>query len=1034
MECSEHDLNCVIQTMPGDFAVYRLKDGALTAIYVSPGAPALSGMTEEAYRALTKQDAVRAVLEQDRPAVAKKLAALSAGTPEVELTFRVLHTTRPFVWIHAKARLAGTQNGSPVIITAFLNTSSESAEHALLLDHSGGKIYVIERGSYELLYANETALQAWGRDDFCGQTCYDFIAGRQAPCPWCALRNLKDGSVHEDEYYFAGEDRWYRIDGCEINWFGHAAAALYVNDITEQKMQRQGLEIDKMDLEKIIGNVPVGVGVCQVRNGIYTQIAMNPYIHELLGVTPESFSVADAALLEKVWPDDRSSAEESIRRLAEPNARFEYSFRFLRGNKKGYRWLRLSARTVPQGESIIAFACLTDVTAEKEAEASILQSRRMYESAVETAQLSVWEYDVQNHRILLLDNGPAREEREKVGISKVIENIPASCAEWVDDRDFGAIAEMYEKIENGAPTASCEYWHRLKPGAEPCCERVTYTTVFDESGRPVRAYGIGRNITAQKLEQERYDRFVRHFLETNPQSLGAFRLNLTKNRCVDGQSAAPALLAFQESGTADGLLDAIAVRIADESLRAAYVPRFSRLQMLDAFRTGQSRFTIEYPMEAEPGGRRWVSTFFDLVQNPATGDVEAVTYTFDITERKKEEAIIQRVTNEKCDYIGLIDPEAHTFEFRNINRVAQGFPVKKKMDYCVCIQYGIDHYVDKGDQALFVERTSIQNLKEKLAAASDYVFAYLHSENGHQFRKQLQYSYLDETAREILVIQTDVTATYEQEQKQFLAMEKALCVAEAANEAKSAFLSRISHDIRMPMDIISSITNFAFEDIDDQGKLLKDLKEIQSSNTFLFNLISDILDIAKIDGGKIELHPEPYPYDEHIAAVRGMFEPLCRQKGVAFSVINCGCEETIVVDRVRFNQISLNLLSNAVKFTPPGGRVTYLADSRRMSNGLINCGFEVRDTGIGMSEAFQKKMFEPFAQESCATDQPMNEAGTGLGLSIVKRIVDLMKGTITVKSAPGEGTEIAVRFILPPAETVAKTPAKMLSAPSTGRA
>lgn len=1032
MELSEHDLDYVIRTNPGDFAIYRLKDGALATIYVSPGVPTLSGMTEAAYRTFMEQDAARAVLEQDRPAVAEKLAALSAGTPEVELTFRILHATRLFVWIHAKARLVGTQNGSPVIITAFLDTSAESAELASLLDHSGGKIYVVERSSYELLYANEPALQAWGRGAFCGQPCYDFIAGRQAPCPWCALRNMKDGTVHEDENYSAAADRWYRIDGCEMNWFGHDAVALYIVDITEQKMQRQGLEIDRMDLEKIIGNVPVGVGVCQVRNGTYTQIAMNPYIHELLGVTPESFSTADTALFEKVWPDDRPGAEESIHRLAEPNARFEYAFRFLRENRKEYRWLRLAARTVPQGESVIAFACLMDVTAEKEAEVSIQQSRRMYESAVETAQLSVWEYDVQNHRILLMDSGLARGDCEKFGIPKVIENIPASCAEWVDDRDFNALAEMYEKIAKGAPTVSCEYWHRLKPGEEPRCERITYTTVFDESGRPVTAYGIGQNITAQKLEQEKYDRFVRDFIETNTRALCTFRLNLTKNWCGDGQSADPALLALQESGTADGLLEAVAARIADESLRAEYVPRFSRARLLEALRAGQDRFTIEYPTEAEPGGRRWVSTFFDLVQNPATGDIEAVTSTFDITERKKEEAIIQRVTNEKCDYIGLVDLEAYTFEFRNINRVVQDLPVKKKMDYRSCIQYDIAHYVDEGDQALFAECSSISNLKEKLAAAPDYVFTYLHNENGGRRRKQRQYSYLDKTAREILVIQTDVTAAYEQEQKQLFAMEKALRAAEAANEARPAFFSRISHDSQTLINSISSVTDLAFKDINDREKLLKDLKRVQSLNTFLLSLMNDSLDISEIDSGKIELHPEPYPYDEYIAVIRGMVEPLCRRKGVTFSVIDCGCEETIVVDRIRFNQICRNLLSNAVKFTPPGGRVTYLSDSRRMSNGLINCGFEVRDTGIGMSEAFQKEMFEPFTQESCATGQPMKEAGTGLGLFVVKRIVDLMKGTITVKSAPGEGTEIAVRFILPTAKTAAGTPAKKRFAPLPG--
>lgn len=238
----------------------------------------------------------------------------------------------------------------------------------------------------------------------------------------------------------------------------------------------------------------------------------------------------------------------------------------------------------------------------------------------------------------------------------------------------------------------------------------------------------------------------------------------------------------------------------------------------------------------------------------------------------------------------------------------------------------------------------------------------------------------------------------------------------SANEAKNEFLSRVSHDIRTPINAIIGMTNFAKEDIDDKAKVKDELNKIQTSSHYLLSLINDVLDISKAESNKIELHPEPYPFDEYIQGLETIFRPLCEEKGINFIIDTnqFSSDNSVIVDRIRFDQVSFNLLSNAVKYTPSGGTITYTSISKTLPDHKLSCGFKITDTGIGMSKSFQEKMFTPFSQE---TDNPDRDkagpAGSGLGLSIVKKIVDLMGGTITVQSELGKGTEITVNYILP---------------------
>lgn len=247
--------------------------------------------------------------------------------------------------------------------------------------------------------------------------------------------------------------------------------------------------------------------------------------------------------------------------------------------------------------------------------------------------------------------------------------------------------------------------------------------------------------------------------------------------------------------------------------------------------------------------------------------------------------------------------------------------------------------------------------------------------------------------------------------------------AESAANAKSEFLSRMSHDIRTPMNAIIGLTHLAKSE--DNVCVIKEyLDKIDASSNFLLGLINDILDLSKIENGEMTLNEGPFTSEEFTDSIQTVIKPLIDKKNINFIFeMKCGIE-CINVDRLRFSQIFFNLLSNAAKFTPTGGTIEFISERIEpkaiTGDGKVGIRIYVRDNGIGMSEEFQKHLYDPFVQERSALGDKAR--GTGLGLPIVKSLVDAMDGTIEVKSELGKGTEFKIELYV----EIVKTPTKKL--------
>ena len=249
----------------------------------------------------------------------------------------------------------------------------------------------------------------------------------------------------------------------------------------------------------------------------------------------------------------------------------------------------------------------------------------------------------------------------------------------------------------------------------------------------------------------------------------------------------------------------------------------------------------------------------------------------------------------------------------------------------------------------------------------------------------------------------------EEKEKAREALSDALMAAENANRAKTAFLNNMSHDIRTPMNAIVGFTRLADENIDNKEQVQDYLGKISVSSQHLLSLINNVLDMSRIESGKVNLEETDVHLPDMIQELRTIIQSNITSKKLQLLIDTQNVKhEDIITDKLRLNQVLLNILSNAIKFTPEGGTISFLVGEKPSSDDIADFEFRIKDNGIGMSEEFQKTIFETFTREKTSTVSGIQ--GTGLGMAIAKNIVDMMGGTISVDSTEGKGSEFIVEL------------------------
>ena len=264
----------------------------------------------------------------------------------------------------------------------------------------------------------------------------------------------------------------------------------------------------------------------------------------------------------------------------------------------------------------------------------------------------------------------------------------------------------------------------------------------------------------------------------------------------------------------------------------------------------------------------------------------------------------------------------------------------------------------------------------------------------------------------VLFIRQNITEVKEKEMRITQALQDALMQAQHANKAKTTFLSNMSHDIRTPMNAIIGFATIAVSHINNKDQVKDCLQKVLSSSNHLLSLINDILDMSRIESGKVQIKEQECNISELMHNLVNIIQPQVKAKQLelfidTFEVAN----EDVMADALKLNQVFINLLSNAVKYTPAGGTITFrIMQKTTFRHGYGDYIFVIKDNGIGMSPEFVKHIFEPFERESTATQSGIQ--GTGLGMAITKNIVEMMNGSISVESEIGKGSTFTVEITL----------------------
>ena len=330
--------------------------------------------------------------------------------------------------------------------------------------------------------------------------------------------------------------------------------------------------------------------------------------------------------------------------------------------------------------------------------------------------------------------------------------------------------------------------------------------------------------------------------------------------------------------------------------------------------------------------------------------------------------------------------------------------------------YG-NKYVNPQYREGFLKFIEPSRIKEGLNKEKILTYRYLVNRNGTDLYEMIRAADVrsakesGEEVREAGIGFTIIDEEMREQLSRQQALSDALHAAEDANRAKTAFLSSMSHEIRTPMNAIIGLDSIALNDPETPEKTKEYLNKIGASADHLLNLINDILDMSRIESGKLSIKHEEFSFRKLLEAINTMFSGQCQNKGLEYKCqVKSEIDENYIGDNMKLRQVLINILGNAVKFTPEGGKVTLEVERIAKYEGKSTLRFKIADTGIGMSEEFLPKIFDTFSQEDSSSTSKYGSSG--LGMAITKNIVETMNGNIEVSSKKGEGSIFTVTVTL----------------------
>lgn len=762
------------------------------------------------------------------------------------------------------------------------------------------------------------------------------------------------------------------------------------------------MNITMEEVRKIADIIPGYMVIYRVDDALH-RIYYSKNLPGLYGYQEDEYEKFQADPMELILESDRRLIIEKMRKNLREDMESSISYRIIH-KRKGNVWIRAHARNIGEMDGAPVYVVsLYDVSDEMQ------NNQRLLESSNQ----GIVVFDRKTKEVLY-----GNSEFFRIAGKTEVECLEKPCYEVVcgiGSWDPGKCI-CFKALESGEPVKNYD------PESGKCFTIIAKEILWGEHDS-IAFYmeDITERERSFKLAKESYESELKIRNELLKEADIYFMANLTKHQILERRFPFPvndgAVLpcAFTNEGW-DKNLESTTI----EKYRENMTLYFSVESLKKAYQNGETIVKYEYFQVNPMFSKHWYSAQANLVKQPETDDLIVLIYITDRDKVYKQNLAQQSIMNEEIDFTVLI--HVHTRKGRLITATNElnVDHYRDEYDYDAAMEYLLETKIAEDYREECKRTLDLDHVMQHLEENKYLVVTYNHvPENGRVLRKQVRAYYLDETKEDIVFTRRDITDTYEENLARQRELEEAVERAEKANQAKTDFLSRMSHDIRTPMNAIIGMTNLA-QGEDNPPATVEYLKNIDISSHFLLGLINDILDLSKIESGHISLEPENYPLEEFTRAVNTVIKPLMDEKHIDFIYdMHCGINNAYI-DRLRFNQIFFNLLSNAVKFTPEYGTVVFSAEEIPGIYGQIITRFHVKDSGIGMSQEFMKHMYDAFAQEQHGTGRAQGSAGTGLGLPIAKSLVEEMGGRISATSTLGKGTEFVIDLPIPVGKTEEK--------------
>lgn len=884
-------------------------------------------------------------------------------------------------------------------------------------------IYVIRRDTHEMLYFNDRVREA-APEVRIGSICHELWPNT---CKNCPLRSIGDQQSHTSVSYNDPFGGMVNITATKMDWADEIPAYIITVGPHTLTRREQELEWGRRQMLQAFSHVySMVIYVNLTRN----RFSMVEYERFDTKQAPDegNFDELIEIGIQTMHPDFREQfkntfgREQLLERFAKGETNIYMEHRQL-GDDGKYHWTMTRVVRVenPMSSDILEITLSRNIDNEKRLEERLQVQHEMererirYQTAVESTDDVMFEYDVSSDFFTafesVLQNGARRTHRyEQQGYLEQMEPLGFIHPDYIEQMRDKLSGRTLEDIEVRIHT--------------PCTEEYRWFRVHGnmvyENGRPALVIGMLRDISLVKqleMERESLERICNFTVNKDYDLVVTIEVpssTYTIRSCSLGSIyRIPRVGAYPEQVT----------RIARLAVHPDDCGEFTSQLNLSTMTAhlgqedGERRLYCR--ILSNDGAFRWKHIRFTYYEGDQTHILLTVQDVQEVREAKDRELVSNRIfaTAFRDLYDQVFEVDLITKEMfeiicgeNGIQRISTGRTLQETIDY------RCENLIHPGCRRRYMQEMNPETIPDRLANTSSSYFEIRRktsftSDVYHWYSIQIQFLSKSHDSYKIMLYMRDIDKTRREDERNKRALQDALVLARDASRAKSDFISRMSHDIRTPMNAIIGMTAIAAANLGNEAKITDCLQKIGVSAKFLLTLINDILDMSKIESGKVVIAHREFNFHRMIQDISSVFGQQAAQKQIAFNVyLEENFPLTCTGDELRINQILMNLLGNAVKFTPEGGRVSVRIEREKVKDDITLVSFEVTDTGIGISKEFQKRIFDPFEQESSSNGRVFE--GTGLGMTIAKNLVLLMDGRISLESEPGKGSRFIVELPL----------------------